>query len=90
MKIRHDDGGLIRLAVENTGSPIPAEHLPRLFDRFYRADGSRRGSAENSGLGLAITRSIMVTHGGEITVESTHDMTCFTLSLPIKSGSVAG
>ncbi|MBT9574840.1 MAG: two-component sensor histidine kinase, partial [Pseudomonas umsongensis] len=73
---------VVQLAVENTGPSIPAEHLPRLFDRFYRADSSRQRTTEGSGLGLAITRSILAAHGGDITVSSTEGMTKFTLSLP--------
>ncbi|WP_276583793.1 heavy metal sensor histidine kinase [Pseudomonas sp. RIT-PI-AD] len=69
----------IRLA--NSGPPIPADALPRLFDRFYRADPARReGSGEHAGLGLAITRSIVLAHGGEIRVETGADGTCFVLA----------
>ncbi len=53
------------IAVENDGIPIPAEQLPRLFDRFYRADAARGRPAESSGLGLAIVKAIMVLHHGE-------------------------
>jgi two-component system heavy metal sensor histidine kinase CusS len=60
------DAETIHLAVENTGEPIPPEHLSRLFDRFYRVDASRRHSGDGAGLGLAITRSILRSHGGDI------------------------
>lgn len=76
------DDGLTRIAVENTGSEIPAEHLPRLFDRFYRVDSSRLRTTESSGLGLAITRSIVLAHGGNVDVCSTNGVTRFTLLLP--------
>lgn len=79
--IRGAEGSTV-LAVENTGSTIPAEHLPRLFDRFYRVDSSRHRTTENSGLGLAITRSILLAHGGDISARSTEGVTCFTLHLP--------
>lgn len=59
------------VAVENSGEPIPPEHLSRIFDRFYRADPSRHRSHEGAGLGLAITRSIVRAHGGDISVHST-------------------
>ncbi|MBU1365807.1 MAG: heavy metal sensor histidine kinase [Gammaproteobacteria bacterium] len=72
----------LALTVENTGPGIPAEHLPRLFDRFYRADSSRQRTTEGSGLGLAITRSILLAHGGEVSVESADQRTRFTLTLP--------
>lgn len=65
------------LAVENTGEAIPVEHLPRLFDRFYRADPSRRNAGDGAGLGLAITRSIVRAHGGEIGVRSGQGVTRF-------------
>lgn len=74
--------GSIELTVTNTGSAIPAEHLPRLFDRFYRADASRQRDGEGSGLGLAITQSILATHGGTISVMSTEGETRFMLRLP--------
>jgi two-component system heavy metal sensor histidine kinase CusS len=77
--LRHTpDGGVVRIeiapagaeaarvAIENPGPPIPVEHLTRIFDRFYRIDPSRQKSGENAGLGLAITRSIVVAHGGRI------------------------
>ena len=56
-----EDGG-VRLAVENPGDGIAAEHLPRLFDRFYRVDPSRQRSTDGAGLGLAITKSIVAAH----------------------------
>jgi len=60
------DGERVRVAVENPGPAIPPEHLGRIFDRFHRVDASRQKSGENAGLGLAITRSIVVAHGGRI------------------------
>jgi heavy metal sensor kinase len=56
------------IKIQDTGPGIPAEHLPHLFDRFYRVDKAR--SQHGIGLGLAIARSITYAHGGEITVES--------------------
>lgn len=76
-------GSRLVLIVENTGPDIPAEHLPRLFDRFYRADSSRHRTTEGSGLGLAITRSILLAHGGDVSVTSANGATRFTLSLPV-------
>ncbi|MFO0953071.1 MAG: ATP-binding protein [Isosphaeraceae bacterium] len=60
--------GFVRFDVTDTGTGITAEHLPRLFDKFYRVPGSRR--AEGAGLGLAITREIVTAHGGEVEVHS--------------------
>ncbi len=81
------DGGEIRirlgdrrLSVENQGPAIPPERLPRLFDRFYRADPARReGQGEHAGLGLAICRSIVQAHGGEIRCESADGWTRFVI-----------
>ncbi len=64
-----DGGALIR--VRDTGCGIAPEHLPRLFDRFYRADAARTQGAHGTGLGLAIVQSIMKLHGGTVVVEST-------------------
>ena len=81
------DGGEIRirlgdrrLSVENQGPAIPPERLPRLFGRFYRADPARReGQGERAGLGLAICRSIVQAHGGEIRCESADGWTRFVI-----------
>lgn len=70
------------LVVRNEGETIPAHHLPHLFERFYRADGARQRTEEGVGLGLAITRSIVTTHRGTITVSSTLGVTQFTVVLP--------
>lgn len=74
--------GMATVAVGNTGVAIPAEHLPRLFDRFYRADPSRRHAGDGAGLGLAIARSIVRAHGGEAFVQSADGVTVFELRLP--------
>jgi|TARA_R100000935_G_scaffold28393_1_gene48755 two-component system heavy metal sensor histidine kinase CusS len=85
------DGGTIQLAIEageqgvslsigNPGVGIPEQHLPRLFDRFYRVDPARReGSPSNAGLGLAITRSIIEAHHGEIHCNSRDGWTSFDI-----------
>jgi len=70
------------ISVENSGPTIEEHHLARLFDRFYRADTSRRGSSDSSGLGLAIVRSIMQLHQGSWKVSSSAGITCFTLFFP--------
>ncbi|MDO3409843.1 HAMP domain-containing sensor histidine kinase [Saccharibacillus sp. CPCC 101409] len=62
--------GEIVLAVTNTGEGIPAEHLPRVFDRFYRTDKSRARSQGGHGLGLAIAKSIVEQHKGHISASS--------------------
>ncbi|MEA3351930.1 MAG: HAMP domain-containing sensor histidine kinase, partial [Chloroflexota bacterium] len=58
------------ITVADTGSGIPAEDLSRVFDRFYRVDDSRHGGDGESGLGLAIAKSIIEMHGGSITAAS--------------------
>ncbi len=65
-----DDTGST-IAVENDGTPIPADQLERLFDRFYRADAARGRPADSSGLGLAIVKAIMDLHRGEARVSCT-------------------
>ncbi len=75
--------GEASLCVDNAGPPIGPEHLPRLFDRFYRVDKSRAHlSAEGTGLGLAITRAIMEAHGGTVSVDSHEETTRFCLQFP--------
>ncbi|WP_455813624.1 Cu(+)/Ag(+) sensor histidine kinase [Pseudomonas graminis] len=75
-------GKWLELVVANPGTPIPAEHLPRLFDRFYRVDPSRQRSSEGSGIGLAIVKSIVTAHQGNISVASDAVSTRFILSFP--------
>jgi two-component system heavy metal sensor histidine kinase CusS len=81
----HSGPPATRVAVENTGPDIDAQILPRLFDRFYRADPARaHPGSDGSGLGLAITRAIAQAHGGSITATSSQGQTCFVLSFPCK------
>lgn len=72
------------LAVENTGDPIPPEHLPRLFDRFYRADPSRHRSGEGAGLGLAIVKSIVEAHGARIEAACREGKTRFAITATLR------
>ena len=73
----------VELTVRDNGSGIPEEHLPYLFDRFYRSDPSRARKYGGAGLGLAITKSIIELHGGTIRVESTvEEGTVFYVWLP--------
>jgi len=75
----------VRLLVRDSGPGISPEHLPHVFERFYRADASqsRPGSTRGSGLGLAIAKSIVESHGGEIGVSSqTGNGTTFWADLP--------
>jgi signal transduction histidine kinase len=71
------------LHVTDTGSGIAPEDLPYVFDRFYRADKSRQRTGSESGLGLAIAKSLVEAHGGSISVESRlGEGTTFTVALP--------
>jgi len=64
----HPNG--VRLSVADTGSGIPSEDLPYIFDRFYRGDAARQADNGESGLGLAIAKSLVEAHGGAIAVTS--------------------
>ncbi len=79
---RRDDG--VVLSVQDNGRGIPPDHLPHIFDRFYKADASRaEGTGAGSGLGLSIVRTIVERHGGRITVRSTPGVeTVFEILLP--------
>ena len=74
------DAGQVRIEIANSGEPIPAEHLTRLFDRFYRVDAARTGEGGHSGLGLAIVKSIVEAQGGRVTVSSMDGATRFVMS----------
>lgn len=60
----------VRMTVTDNGEGIPADELPRVFERFYRGDNARSASDGSSGLGLAIAKALVVAHGGRIGVES--------------------
>jgi two-component system, OmpR family, sensor kinase len=77
------DGTAVTVRVQDTGCGIPSEHLPHIFDRFYRADQERRG--DGAGLGLAITKRIVELHGGSIEATSTPNIgTSISFRLPIR------
>jgi signal transduction histidine kinase len=78
------------VVVRDTGVGIPAEHLPRVFDRFYRVDKARSREEGGTGLGLSISKSIVAAHGGRIELSSTpgQGTTC-TVTLPVAPGADA-
>lgn len=83
------DGSGTTLTVSNTGPQIAPDQLACLFDRFYRADTARRGSAQSSGLGLSIVRTIMTMHRGTATATSSQGVNRFALYFPAQAGSQA-
>jgi len=80
---RPADGAGVLLRVQDEGCGIAAEHLPRLFERFYRVDKARSRNLGGTGLGLSIVKHIVQAHCGTIAVESTPGVgTTFTIRLP--------
>jgi two-component system, OmpR family, phosphate regulon sensor histidine kinase PhoR len=79
----HDVEGFVQFYVRDFGPGITSEHLPRLFERFYRVDKARSRESGGTGLGLAIAKHIMLAHGGIITAESELNHGCtFVFSIP--------
>jgi signal transduction histidine kinase len=76
--------GRCEVRVVDTGTGIPPEHLPRLFERFYRVDPARSREDGGTGIGLAIARSVVEAHGGHIRAESEPGAgSTFTFDLPV-------
>lgn len=82
------DGPRLVISVTDTGEGIPTGALPRVFDRFYRADSARQATTGGSGLGLAIVHAIIEAHGGSIWAENVSDGARFTFSLPFDSSNM--
>ena len=77
----------VEMYLDDNGPGIAAEHLPHIFDRFYRVDKSRSREAGGTGLGLAIVHQLVMLHGGEIHVESEVGVgTTFMVQLPLHQG----
>jgi two-component system heavy metal sensor histidine kinase CusS len=82
-------GTVFRVEVSDTGKGIPEQHLPHLFDRFYRVDAARSAASGGVGLGLAIVKSIAELHGGSVEISSmVGHGTCVTITIPLENGSV--
>jgi two-component system phosphate regulon sensor histidine kinase PhoR len=75
----------LEITVRDFGCGIEREHLPRLFERFYRVDKARSRKQGGTGLGLAIVKHIIQAHGGQIQVDSAPgEGSAFTIALPAK------
>ncbi|KAF0242884.1 MAG: heavy metal sensor signal transduction histidine [Planctomycetota bacterium] len=86
----HEPGRLV-IQVRDTGAGISAEHLSKVFDRFYRADTARNSRMGGTGLGLAIVKSVAALHGGEATIDSTPGKgTTVTLTFPQEAAKGSG
>ena len=80
----------MRIAVRDTGCGIAPEHLPNVFERFYRADSSRTRATGGSGLGLAIVKQLVQAQGGTVDIASTEGLgTTVSLTLPLAGGELA-
>jgi two-component system, OmpR family, sensor kinase len=79
--------GTATLSVSDTGGGIAPEHLPHVFERFYKVDAARAAESTGSGLGLSITKAIIERHGGTIRVTSQPGRTTFTVLLPQSAAS---
>src|SRR5688572_14055309 len=79
--------GMATLSVSDSGGGIAPEHLPHVFERFYKGDASRASESTGSGLGLSITKAIIERHNGTIRVTSEPGRTTFTILLPQSSAS---
>ena len=78
------EGEMVKVSVTDTGPGIPADALPRLFDKFYQVDGSPTRAHGGTGLGLAIARSLVEAHGGHLVVESAvGEGATFSFTLPV-------
>ena len=87
MRVTHErEGARDRITVADAGEGIAPEHLPRIFERFYRVDRARSRALGGTGLGLAIVKHLSRAHGGETTVRSAPgEGSAFTIELPLKS-----
>jgi signal transduction histidine kinase len=86
----HADGtGGVVIEVSDSGAGVPPEALPRIFDRWARADGARTRERGGAGLGLAIVAAVARAHGGRCSVESRSGRTTFRIHLPVRAAVVA-
>lgn len=82
------NGHEMQIVISDSGPGIPAEHLPHVFERFYRVDRARSRELGGTGLGLSIARDLIRAHGGEITVDSVSgEGSIFTIHLPLRKAA---
>ncbi len=86
-----ESAATLRTTVRDTGPGIPAEHLPNVFEHFYRADRARSRSAGGSGIGLAVVKQLVEAHGGRVWAESPPgEGATFGLALPVNGARPSG
>ena len=78
-----EGGGKIYTSVSNSGATIPPEELPLVFDRFHKLDKSRSKNRDGWGLGLYIVKTLVCSHGEDISVTSQNGRTTFTFTMPL-------
>ena len=78
-----EGGGKAYISVSNQGETIPPEELPLVFDRFHKMDKSRSRNSDGWGLGLYIVKTIVCSHGEDISVTSRDGKTTFTFTMPL-------
>lgn len=83
------ENGFALISVANAGEPIEANHITRLFERFYRVDASRTRSDMHHGLGLSIVRAVALMHYGDVFATSENGINCFGFSLAITPDNAA-
>lgn len=84
------ENGMLELKVEDTGTGIPSEKLPFIFDRFYQADDSHKKQYEGTGIGLALVKELVELHKGKITVKSTiNSGTTFSCYFPFNKKNLS-
>jgi signal transduction histidine kinase len=87
--VAHADGtGGVVIEVSDSGAGVPRDALPRIFDRWARADGARTRERGGAGLGLAIVAAVARAHGGRCSVEPQSRGTAFRLHLPVRAAVV--
>jgi len=84
-----EEGGWVRCAVENTGDPIPPAELPLIWERLHRVDPSRARASGGAGIGLAIVRQIVESHGGQVGAASADGRTSIWFRLPVAPATAA-